>query len=365
MKIKPKKVTIRELCKKYLDNQEDGIFGLSGKLNIRPQYQREYVYPPEKRDAVIETVFKNYPLNAMYWANLGKGKYEIIDGQQRTVSICKYINSEFSYKKKYFHNLRNDQKKKILDYKLMVYDCSGSDSEKLEWFKTVNIAGLVLSDQELRNAVYHGSWVSNAKIYFSKSGCPAYGIASDYIKGSLDRQAYLEIAIKWISKNKIEEYMAKNQNIPKAIKLWNHFSNIISWVDSTFTNKRKIMSGIDWGELYDNFSNQNLDSEKIEKEIIDLIEDEDVTNHRGVYHYVLFRDEKYLNIRPFNDQIKRRVYEKQKGICNNKKCKKKKTIFKIDEMEADHIKPWIDGGKTEERNCQMLCKDCNRRKSSK
>ncbi len=248
----------------------------------------------------------------------------------------------------------------------MIYDCSGSDSEKLEWFKTVNIAGEVLYPQELRNAIYHGSWVSDAKIYFSKTGCPAYSIGSDYLKGSAIRQDYLETAIKWINDNKIDEYMAKNQNLLKAIKLWNYFENVISWVESTFFVKRKkIMQGVEWGQLFNSYGNKNLNPKEIEKQIQKLLDDEDVTNQRGIYYYLLNNDEKHLSIRPFSDHIKLRIYEKQKGACNNKKCNKKDKKFDLTEMEADHITPWSEGGKTIQSNCQLLCKDCNRRKSSK
>jgi hypothetical protein len=366
MKIKQKNISIRELIEKYEDNEEEGVFGFGGKLNIRPPYQREFVYDDKKRNDVINTVVNNYPLNAMYWADLNNNKYEIIDGQQRTVSICKYVASEFSFKDKYFHNLQKDQQKSIMDYSLMVYFCSGTDSEKLEWFKTINIAGEELEDQELRNAVFHGSWVTDAKRYFSKTGCPAYSIGSDYLSGKPIRQDYLEIAIKWISNNNINEYMATNQNKSKAIQLWSYYQNVISWIESTFHIKRKkLMKGVPWGDLYNQYKNKNLDPNKLEKEIEKLINDEDVTNQKGIYSFVLTRDQSKLNIRPFSDLIKQRVYEKQKGKCWNKYCLGGKRRFDITEMEADHIKPWSKDGKTEEKNCQMLCKECNSKKSSK
>jgi len=247
------------------------------------------------------------------------------------------------------------KKNKILNYELTIYLCSGTDTEKLEWFKTINIAGAELTDQELRNAVYHGSWVTDAKKYFSKTGCAAYQIGSDYLNGKAIRQDFLQTTIKWISNNNIDEYMAKNQNEPTAVNLWNYYQNIISWVSSTFPNKRKIMKGIQWGELYNEYKDNSHDPIKLEEEISLLIQDNDVTNEKGIYHYVLSRNEKYLNIRAFPDDIKQKVYEKQNGTCN--KCKKQ---FDFKEMDGDHIKLWKDGGRTEESNCQMLCIPCNR-----
>ena len=361
MKIELKEITIKNLSEGYFDNQEEGVKGYNDQLDIRPPYQREFIYNDKQREMVIDTVFKNFPLNVFYWAVKKDDSYEIIDGQQRTVSICQYVNGDFAYKDRYFHNLQDDEQEKILNYKIMVYFCSGTDSEKLDWFKTINIAGEQLTDQELRNAVYSGTWVTDAKRYFSKTGCPAYSIASDYIKGTPIRQDYLETAIKWITETDIEDYMGKHQDDSTAEDLWNYFQSAISWVDSTFTNKRKrIMKGVPWGELYNEFKDTALNQEELEKEIEELILDDDVTNQKGIYSYVLTRSEKHLSIRAFSEAIKQKVYEKQKGKCFN--CKKD---FEISRMEADHIIPWHDGGKTLEDNCHMLCVDCNRTKSGK
>jgi hypothetical protein len=357
MKIQLKEITVKDLVEDYFDNQVDGsVFGFKSRLNIRPPYQREFIYKDKQRDAVINTIIKNFPLNVMYWSDQGDNKFEVIDGQQRTISICQYVTGTFSFEKKYFHSLQEDEQDQILSYKLMVYVCSGTDSEKLEWFQTINIAGEKLTDQELRNAVYHGSWVSDAKTYFSKNRCPAYQIGSDYLTGSAIRQEYLETAIKWINDNNVEEYMSKNQQKPTAVELWNYFQNVISWVEATFPNKIvKLMKGRPWGELYNEFKDAPLDPNKLEKEIKKLIADEDVTNQKGIYQYVLSRKEKFLSIRAFSDQIKLRVYKKQNGKCN--KCKKE---FDISDMDGDHIKKWTNGGKTLESNCQMLCVSCNR-----
>ncbi len=359
MQIELKEITIRELASGFEDNEENGVVGYGGKLDIRPLYQREFIYKDKQRDAVIDTVTKKFPLNVMYWAVRENGDFEIIDGQQRTISVCQYVNGDFSVNGLAFHNLPNDKKEQILDYELTVYFCSGTDSEKLEWFKIINIAGEKLTDQELRNAVYSGSWVSDAKRYFSKNGCAAYGIGSDYLNGSPIRQEYLETAIKWISNGNIEEYMSNHQHDQNANALWIYFQSVITWVSTTFTNKRRFMKGVNWGALYNDYKDGKYDTEKIEEEAAKLILDDDVRNS-GIYPYILTRDEKHLSIRAFSDSERQKVYEKQKGICA--KCEEH---FEVEGMEADHITPWHAGGKTIEENCQMLCKDCNRRKSGK
>lgn len=360
MQIKLKEITVRELTNGYQDNEENGVVGYGGKLDIRPPYQREFIYKDKQRDAVINTITKNFPLNVMYWAVREDGNFEVIDGQQRTISISQFVDGDFAFQNRYFHNLQKDEQAKILNYKLMVYLCSGTDSEKLEWFRTINIAGEKLTDQELRNAVYAGSWVSDAKRYFSKNNCPAYNMGSDYLSGAPIRQEYLETTIEWISNSSIENYMAERQDSPNANELWLYFQSVINWVKAVFPNYRSEMKGVQWGFLYNEFKDKNLDSKKLEKEIAKLMQDEDVTNKKGIYSYVLTRKEKFLNIRAFSDNQKREAYERQKGICVV--CKQH---FELSEMEADHRKPWHEGGKTSAENCQMLCKEDNRRKSGK
>ena len=361
MNIELKEITIQELSDGFQDNNENGVVGYGGKLDIRPPYQREFIYKDKQRDAVINTVTKNFPLNVMYWAVREDGTFEVIDGQQRTISICQYIDGDFAFQNRYFHNLKADEKEKILNYTLMVYVCSGTESEKLEWFKTINIAGEKLTEQELRNAVYTGSWVSDAKRYFSKSGCVAYNIGSDYLNGSPIRQEFLETAIDWISEGKIENYMATHQHDPNATALWLYFQSVITWVNATFTVKRKkFMKGIQWGLFYNKYKDVVFDTKAIEEETARLIADDEVEKKSGIYAYILTKDERYLGIRTFSDSVKQKVYENQKGICPI--CK---NHFDISEMEGDHITPWVEGGKTIEENCQMLCKDDNRRKSSK
>ena len=360
MKIELKEITVRELVKDYQDNQEAGVIGYGGRLDIRPPYQREFIYKEKQRDAVIDTITKDFPLNVMYWAVRENGNFEIIDGQQRSISICQFVKGDFSFNGRYFHNLQDDEQEKIYNYKLMVYLCKGTDSEKLEWFKTINIAGEKLTEQELRNAVYHGSWVTNVKRYFSKNGCPAYEIGSKYLNGSPIRQEYLETAIKWINNGNIEEYMAKHQHEANANELWLYFQGVINWVKEVFPKYRKEMKGLAWGELYNEFKDKNFDSAKLEEKVSKLMQDDDVTKKSGIYPYLLTGKEKYLNIRAFTDNQKREAYEKQRGICPL--CKEK---FEIEEMEADHITPWNEGGKTIPENCQMLSRECNRRKSGR
>lgn len=360
MKIELHEITVRKVSENYVDNAEEGVIGYNGKLNIRPKYQREFVYDDKKRDAVIDTITKEFPLNVMYWVKNEDGTFEVLDGQQRTISFCQYVKGDFSVNNRAFHNLTNTEKEKILNYKLMIYFCEGNDKEKLDWFKIINIAGEKLTDQELRNAVYTGTWLTSAKSIFSKSNCAAYLLSKDYVNGSPIRQEILETALSWISKGEIEKYMSAHQHDPNANELWTYYRNVIEWVKLTFTTYRKEMKGIDWGSLYDKFKDKMFDAKKLEKEIQTLMMDDEVTAKKGIYPYVLTRNEKYLNIRAFSESQKREAYERQKGVCPV--CKKK---WKIEEMEADHITPWHLGGKTTARNCQMLCKEDNRRKSGK
>jgi uncharacterized protein with ParB-like and HNH nuclease domain len=358
MKIELKEITVRELTNGYQDNEENGVVGFAGKLDIRPPYQREFVYGDKERKAVIDTLQKDFPLNVMYWAVREDGNFEVIDGQQRTISICQFVNKDFSVNGLAFHNLTDDKQQQILDYKLMVYFCSGKDSEKLEWFETINIAGKELTKQQLRNAVYSGSWVSDAKRYFSKNNRPKLG--DEYMGGTANRQEFLETAIAWISDNNIEAYMSKNQHETNANELWLYFQAVISWIKVTFPKYRREMKGLNWGILYNEFKNQKFDHKILEEEVTTLMLDIDVENKKGIYPFVLTRKERYLNIRTFNDNEKREAFERQKGVCV--KCG---VTFELNEMEADHIKPWHEGGKTTAENCQMLCKHDNRIKSGK
>ncbi|MCL2063368.1 MAG: DUF262 domain-containing protein [Candidatus Cloacimonetes bacterium] len=358
MKIELKEISIREVALGYIDDKEEGVLGYERRLNIRPKYQREFVYDDKKRDAVIDTIVKGFPLNVMYWIVNEDGTYEVLDGQQRTISFCQYINGDFQVDNLRFYNMTDIEQSQILDYKLMIYFCEGNDKEKLDWFRIINIAGERLYEQELRNAVYTGPWLSEAKIIFSKTGCSAYKLAQNYVTGSPIRQDYLETAIKWINKGQIEEYMSIHQHDPNANELWTYFQNVINWVKLTFPKYRSEMKGLDWDGLYDEHHKKLFDTAKLEKEIENLMVDDDVTNKKGIYSYVLNRKEKHLNIRAFTESQRRQTFERQNGVCS--KCQK---TFEIKQMEADHITPWSKGGKTVVENCQMLCKECNRRKS--
>lgn len=371
MKIKLHEIPIQDIveyskyrgkCQGYIDNGENGVYGMGGKLNIRPEYQREFIYKDKQRNAVVHSIQNYFPLNVLYWVENKDGSYEVLDGQQRLISIGQYVSGDFSIGDMFFHNLKEDQQNQILNYKLMIYFCEGADSEKLDWFQTINIAGEKLSDQELRNAIYHGPWVSSARRYFSKDGCPAYKIASKFLKGKTLRQDYLETIIKWYSRGDIEGYMSKHQHDDDAKPLWKYFVNVVSWVEKLFPKKnyRKEMKGTPFGLLYNIYSDTKYDPNEIEEEIINLMRDEDVTKKSGIYQYIFTREEKHLSIRAFSEKDRREVYEQQKGKC--KFCGK---WFEIDNMEADHITPWSKGGKTISNNCQMLCLQCNRTKSSK
>lgn len=360
MEITLHQIKIRDLVEDYCDSAEDGVRAYGGKLDVRPPYQREFVYKEKQRDAVIDTLTQGFPLNVMYWAVREDGTYEIIDGQQRTISICQYVTGDFAHIFRYFHNLTNDEQQQILNYELQVYLCSGTDSEKLKWFKTINIAGEELTEQELRNAVYAGPWLADAKRYFSKGNCAAYNMANRYICGEVNRQAYLETAIRWISDGNIEPYMAKHQHDGNAVALWNYFSNVINWVKAIFPKYRKEMKGVDWGTLYHHYHTVDFDSKKLETEVSRLMSDSDVQRKKGIYEYVLDGNERHLDIRAFDQNMRREVYERQLGVCPI--CGEH---FEIEQMEADHITPWCQGGRTVADNCQMLCVKCNREKGGK
>ncbi len=313
MKIELQELTIGEIAENYIDNDEHGVIGFNGKLNIRPKYQREFVYDTEKRNAVIESIIKKYPLNVMYWVKNSENDFEVLDGQQRTISFCQYVNGDFSLNGKAFHNLTQTEQQEILDYKVMVYFCEGNDKEKLDWFEIINIAGEKLTDQELRNAIYPGPWLSDAKLKFSKSNCAAFLKGNKYMNGTPIRQEYLETVIKWIHGPDVREYMSKHQHDPNANELFSYFLKVIDWVEMTFTVYRREMKGLAWGVLYNKYKDNIFDTAALEKEIAELMADEDVTSKKGIYPYVLSRQEEYLSIRTFDNHMKRTAYEKQKG----------------------------------------------------
>ena len=364
MKIELHQFTIGQITEGYRNSEEDGVVGYGGRLNIRPKYQREFVYKENQRNAVMDTVWKGFPLNVMYWVHNEDGTYELLDGQQRTISFCSFVAGEFMMNfdsnLQGIDNMTAEQKRRILDYPLQIYICEGTPAEQLDWFRIINIAGERLTEQELLNAVYCGSWVTQAKRRFSKTGCVAYKLGGNYMAGTTIRQDYLATTLKWISNGEVEKYMAEHQHDADADHFWQYFQKVINWVQMLFPKYRKEMKGLDWGFLYNKYKDASFKASELEKQVDELMQDVDVSNKKGIYTYVLTGEEKHLNIRAFDSRMRREAYEKQKGICPV--CGEH---FEIEEMEADHITPWHAGGKTDAANCQMLCRECNRRKSGK
>lgn len=373
MTIKQISVTIGEITKGYVNNEEQGVRGYNGLLDIRPPYQREFIYDEKEQRAVIQTVLHGYPLNVMYWVKRSDDAdcpYEVMDGQQRTLSVCQYVANVFAVDFKTFDNQTSDTRKRILDYELTVYVCEGEESEKLEWFKTINIAGKPLNEQEIRNAIYAGPFVSDAKKHFSKNNCGAYRLGKDLVNGSPIRQDFLRKALEWMADHETRcgkpqtaiGYMSVHQHDLNAGPLWTYFQNVLNWAISTFNMKKfkKIMKGLDWAKFYDDFHDKALDIKDMERRIVDCMGDDEIQKPQGIIPYVLTGDEHYLDLRAFPEKIKLAVWEKQGHKCA--RCGKE---LDIAFMEADHITPWCDGGRTVLENCQMLCRECNRRKGGK
>lgn len=373
MRIEQKQIKVRDVFDSYVDNGDDGVFAYGGRLAIRPAYQREFVYDQTQAEAVIHIILNGFPLNVMYWVKIGEDKYEVLDGQQRTLSVMQYLKHQYPItldgNKYYWDALPDDKYNNIMDYEFMIYVCEGETSEKLEWFRVVNIAGEKLSDQELRNSVYTGAWLSDAKRYFSKRNCAAKGLSDKYITGDPNRQELLEKALKGISeqqgKRDITEYMALHKSDSDADELWQYFQEVISWIQRIFPKYYADMKGLDWCHLYNIYHTRAYNSSVMAAETKRLHEDEDVQKPKGIYEYLLCRDTdpfagRLLNLRAFDKRDKMAAYSKQGGICPI--CHQH---FEFDEMEGDHIKPWSKGGHTTPDNCQMLCKDCNGKKTDK
>ena len=373
MTIEKREVTVREITRGYVNNDEQGVRGYDGQLDIRPPYQREFIYNEKEQQAVINTVLHGYPLNVMYWVKRSEGAecpYEVMDGQQRTLSLCEYVAGKFSFYFKNFFNQPEDVQKKILDYPLTIYVCEGEPSEKLEWFKTINIAGKPLNEQEINNAIYAGPFVSDAKRHFSKSNCGAYRLGKDLVNGTPIRQDFFKKALEWMAdhetrmgkRQSVVGYMAEHQHDPNANNLWTYFQNVLNWAITNFEMKKfkKIMKGLDWALLYDRYHEKTLNTAEMWKQISTLMRDSEIQKQAGIIPYVLTGDEHYLDLRAFPEDIKLAVWEKQNHICPL--CGKE---FDLEFMEGDHITPWREGGRTVIENCQMLCKECNRRKGSK
>ncbi|MGN0448784.1 MAG: HNH endonuclease family protein [Ruminococcus sp.] len=373
MNIDPVSIKVSDIFDGYVDNGDDGVFAYGGKLAVRPAYQREFVYDQEQEESVIHTVLNGFPLNVMYWVKVGDDSYEVLDGQQRTLSVMQYLKHKFQItmdgKNYYWDSLPDDKYNAIMNYEFKIYICEGTESEKLAWFKVVNIGGAKLTDQELRNSVYTGEWLSDAKMHFSKRNCAAKGLADRYITGDPNRQELLEKALKGICEyqniQNITEYMALHKSDKDADELWQYFQDVIYWVEKIFPKYYKDMKGLDWCHLYNKYHNNSYNSNELSKDVKRLHEDEDVQKPKGIYEYLLCREKdpfagRLLNLRAFDKRDKMAAYSRQNGICPI--CKQH---FEFDDMEGDHIKPWSKGGHTVQENCQMLCKDCNGKKSDK
>ena len=364
MQVSPIEVTLADLVEGYLDDGERGVRAYDDRLDVRPPYQREFVYDPPQRNAVICTASRGLPLNVMYWGRRTDGSFEVIDGQQRTISLCQYVNGDFSCpwqledEHQFFHNLPVERQNKLLDYRLNIFLCDGTYGEKIEWFRTINIAGLPMNDQEILNAVFAGPWLTAAKRRFSKVSGPAEQVGSKYVKGVAKRQEFLRKAMEWAKADneRLDEYMGRNQNnADDAQALWEHFETVIRWAKSTFDGQSKALTGVDWNALHKVHGHEDLDLPNIQSRCEKLFADPDVTNAAGVYAYVLDGDERHLNIRAFDKRQRQMAYAKQKG-----RCAISGTKLPIEEMDADHKVPWSKGGKTIDDNCRMVSKHINR-----
>ena len=377
MEIKLHEITVREVFNGYNNNEESGqVVAYGEKLNVRPAYQREFVYDDKKKIAVMNSILHEFPLNVMYWSENEDGTYEMLDGQQRTISICDWLDNGYSIfanpaspTTPYYAHTSKEKKEKVLDYKLMIYICKGTDTEKLDWFKIINIAGEKLTDQELRNAIYTGEWLGDAKKYFSKNQCIAYKIGEKYMSGSPIRQDFLQTVLSWASEKEnktIEQYMAEHQHDTHATTLKQYYKTIIDWVELTFPKYRaKLMKGLNWGILYNEYGNNVYNPNELEKEINLLLQDDDITKQKGIYEYLLSgkTKEKVLSIRAFTDNERRTLYERQHGFCPMCKAEGKDIKWNFEDMHADHKIPWSKGGHTTLENGQMLCREHNLQKS--
>lgn len=386
MIIEELKYKVRNIVSGYAEDDETGVRAFGGSLDVRPPYQREFIYSDDKQRKVIDTIIKGYPLNVFYWGTTDiPGQFELIDGQQRTISICRFVRNKYSIEYNgndcYFSSLPQDIQNAILDYELVIYKCDGVDSEKLAWFETINIASEALTSQELRNAVYTGPWLADAKRYFSRRDCPAKKLADEYLKGDPIRQEILEEVLRWASnasKMKIDDYMGLHKHDRNAEYLWNYFQDVVRWVRQVFGSQLQNMKSVSWGILYNKYHEQHyvdengnilsvIDGNKCLHTHVDFLvevgrlqEDDDVSSRSGVFEYVLLGDVRKLSIRKFHDKIKLKKYKMQGGLCAL--CHKH---FELKDMVADHITPWAKGGRTVEGNCQLLCVGCNSGKSDK
>lgn len=379
-------LTVRDINEGFVYNEYEGkgLFGWGGKLTIQPEYQRNYIYADGKRDvAVIDSLLKGYPLGLLYFVKVGEDKYEILDGQQRVTSFGRFITDKFAIKdehgmEQYFDGLAKNLQDKILDSQLTIYICEGEESEIKEWFKIINIAGVQLKNQEILNAIYSGPFVTMAREEFSNSQNANIQKWSAYIKGDVNRQEYLATALNWVSKGNIDSYMSQHRFDTNITELRTYFNSVITWASTVFKDVKSDMRGLEWGRLYETYHNNSYDPNKVSETLCKLYADPQVQDTKGICEYILggCKDTKLLNVRVFDDNTKRVVYEKQtkdaklKDISNCPLCaigndNNKNRIWELKEMDADHVTAWSKGGSTDMDNCQMLCQTHNRAKGNR
>lgn len=379
-------ITVKDICEGFVYNEYEGkgLFGLSGKLTIQPEYQRNYIYADGQKDvAVIESILKSYPLGLIYFNKIDHNNLEVLDGQQRITSIGRFVTNKFAIKdennmQQYFSSLDTVLQNKILGTELLVYECEGSEPEIKQWFRTINIAGIPLKQQEINNAIYSGPFVTLGKEEFSNSKNSNIQKWSAYILGSADRQDFLARALDWISKGNIDDYMSLHRFDNNITELKTYFNSVIDWISTVFKDVETEMRGLEWGRLYETYKNHPYNPQTISEQVKELYADPYIKNRKGIFEFILGDsiDTKLLEIRVFDDAVKKSVYAKQtteavnKGISNCPLCaighnSNKAKIWKLAEMDADHVAAWSKGGTTDIKNCEMLCKTHNQAKGNK
>ncbi len=379
-------ITVKDICDGFINNELEGkgLFGLSGKLTIQPEYQRNYIYADGKRDvAVIGSILKDYPLGLIYFVKVTDDKFEVLDGQQRITSFGRFATNKFAVKdengmQQYFSSLATELQTKILQTKILIYECEGTEPEIKEWFRTINISGVPLTNQELLNAIYSGTFVTLGKEEFSNSQNANIQKWSAYVSGSANRQEFFERALDWVSKGNIDDYMSRHRFEKNITELKKYFTSVIDWVSTVFTDVESEMRGLEWGRLYETYHKKAFDSKKVSAEVQKLYADPYVKNRKGIFEYILggSTDTKLLEVRVFDEATKKSICAKQiaeaekKGISNCPLCalghdSNKSKIWKLAEMDADHVTAWSKGGATDTKNCQMLCKTHNRAKGNR
>lgn len=381
-------ITVKDICEGFVYSELEGkgLFGLSGKLTIQPEYQRNYIYASDggkKEIAVIESILKGYPIGLIYFNKVNDDNFEVLDGQQRITSFGRFVTNKFAIKdqnglEQYFSGFAADKKNKILETKLLIYECEGTETEIKEWFRTINIAGVPLNNQELLNAVYSGPFVTLCKEEFSNSQNANIQKWSAYVKGSANRQDFLKFALEWVSKGNIGDYMSQHRYDNSINGVKTYFNTVIDWISAVFIDVEREMSGLEWGRLYEEYHKNSYDPKKVSEEVKNLYGDPYVKNRKGIFEFILGGsvDTKLLNVRVFDEATKKSVYSKQteeakkKSISNCPHCSlghdsNKSKIWKLNEMDADHVTAWSKGGATDIKNCQMLCKTHNRAKGNR